>query len=656
MALTRVFEPISIGKVRIPNRIARAAHDTGFGSPHISDDSIAYHVARAKGGCGLTILEASSVHPSSAIHVALFGDAVVPAFRKLMDAVRPHGMRVFQQLWHGGNLWPSFDGQPPLAVSDIPGYGGIVGRPMSLRDIAEIRQAFVDAALRCQEGGLDGVEVHACHGYLFHQFLSPFYNTRTDPYGGSLENRSRFLLETLRAIRAAVRPDFAVGVRLGASEAPGGVSIEDNKIVLRRLEDEKLIDYVSVSKGDYFRLDTIVGSMQHPLGYELSSTAEIASIASVPRMLTGRFRTLEEAEQLLREGKADLVSMVRAQIADPDLVRKTREGRVDEVRPCLACNQGCIGGIFRSGRMGCTVNAAVGAERALAEDLIEKTRSPKRVLVVGGGPAGMEAARIAALKGHRVILAEAQRRLGGTVNLAKKAPSLGTLGDITSWLEMEVQRLGVEVRLGTYVEPDEVRAIAADAVIIATGSMPRLDGFQLADPGEPTKGCDLPHAISSHDLFSDGEKVDRGASAVVFDTVGHYEALAVVEQLMKQGLAVTYVSSAVSLSPYVQTTWRDIPALERFHALGSFIALLRHQLVEIQPGFCIVRPRQAASYQAQRIAADTVVLVTHNKPARGLYDALREEHPAVFLIGDANAPRDVQVAIAEGSRTARGLA
>lgn len=343
-------------------------------------------------------------------------------------------------------------------------------------------------------------------------------------------------------------------------------------------------------------------------------------------------------------------------IADPNLVRKTREGRADEVRPCIACNQGCIGGIFRANRMGCTVNAAVGAEATMSEELLVPVDRPKRVLVVGGGPAGLEAARVAALKGHKVRLVEAQNRLGGAVNLAKKAPALLTLGDITDWLEREVARLGVEMCLNTFLEADEIRASDADVVIIATGSEPRLDGFQLADPGEQVEGCDLPHVLSTHALFSGARLPDRGAHALVFDTVGHYEALAAVDTLMQRGLAVTFVTSAVSMSPYVQTTWRDVPALERFHRLGSFEALVRHRLERIEDGACIIRPRQAPTDKVRRVTADVVVLVTHNKPLRGLYEELREEREgSIFVIGDASAPRDVQVAIAEGNQLARAI-
>ncbi len=654
MALKRVFEPIKIGNIEIPNRIVRTAHDTGYAITDISDDFIAYHEARAKGGCGLSILEASSVHPSSRLHVALFTDSIVAGFRRLMERIRPHGMKVFQQLWHGGNLYPDFSGGPPWAVSDVAGYFGMVGRVMSTEDVLELKQAFVNAALKCREGGLDGVEIHACHGYIFHQFLSPYYNNRTDQFGGTPEGRARFLFDTFREVRAAVGPDFVVGIRVGASELPGGIDEDLNKQLLIQLQAERLIDFVDASKGDYYRFDSMLSAMHSPAGYELSSTANIASVTHLPRIVTGRFRTLEEAEQVLRTGEADLVSMVRAQIADPDLVRKTRDSGPDSVRPCIGCNQGCLGGLFRAGRMGCAVNPAAGYEESLSEDLIARTAAPRKVLIVGGGPAGMEAARIAATIGHRVTLAEAQPALGGAVNLARTAPFLQGIGDITAWLEQEVFRLGVEVRLGTYMEADDIASEGADDVLIATGSMPRMDGFQLANPSRRVAGTHLPHVISSIDLLSEPVR-SRGKTALVLDTVGHYESLAAVEFLMRQGLSVTYVTNDVSMTPYVHSTWRDLPALERFYALGDFDLRLRHELVEIRPTDCIIRPLQAGANQTSIVPADTVVLVTQNMPLRALHDNLRQRGIASQLIGDALSPRDMQVAITEGHRAARAL-
>lgn len=653
MTITRAFQPLAIGPVEVKNRIVSAAHDTGFAPGAISDAFIAYHAARARGGCGLAILEAASVHPSSGLHLHLFDDAIVDGYRRLVAAVRPHGMRVFQQLWHGGNLYPAVDGGPPWAVSDVAGYWGMVGKPMTRAEIAELVAAHAEAARRAQRGGLDGAEVHGCHGYLFHQFLSPHYNTRGDDYGGSLENRSRILFEALRAIRTATGPGFAVGVRLGVSDAPGGVGVEDNRRVLAGLQAEGLIDYVSFSVGDYYRMDTMVGSMQHPAGYELAATAVLRAAASVPRLVTGRFRTVEEADQVLRDGEADLVSMVRAQIADPELVLKTRQGQADEVRPCIGCNQGCIGGLFRTGRVGCLVNPAVGREAEFADPV--PADPPRRVLVIGGGPAGMEAARVAALRGHRVTLAEAGRALGGTAAIARTAPHLAGIGDILLWLEQQIYRLGVDVRLNTYLEADEARNAGYDAIVVATGSLPRKDGFQIANPGLCLPGCELPHVLSSHELLSAGRK-PSGAAALVLDTVGHYEALAVAEYLLRHGLAVCYLTHAPGMTPYVASTWRDVPALERFHALGDFQLLTRHQLVAIEAGACTVRPIQAGPERQQRVAADTVVLVTQNMPLRGVYDELRGGAVPVHLIGDAASPRDIQAAITDGHRVGRAIA
>ena len=654
MSLTKVFEPLRIGSIEIPNRIVRTAHDTGLAKPDITDAWIAYHVERARGGCGLTILEAASVHASSALSMRLYGDALVPGYRRLMEAVRPHGMKVFQQLWHGGHLYYGPDGVP-RAVSTAPSFMGIVGLPMTEAEIEELIDAFAKAALACQEGGIDGVEVHGAHGYLFHQFLSPVYNTRTDRWGGDFEGRSRLLMETLRAVRKAVGPDFPLGVRLSASAAPGGITEEDNKRLLLALQAESLIDFVDVSRGDYFNTDLMVGGMDKPTGYELPSSTDILSVATVPRLVAGRFRTLEEAEQVLREGSADMVSMVRAQIADPFLVAKTRAGKAEDVRPCLGCNQGCGGGLWREGRIGCTVNPAIGFEDQLSETLIAPAVQPRDVLVIGGGPAGMEAARVAALQGHRVTLAEASAKLGGLVNVARRAPKLQGLADIVVWQEEQLYKLGVDIRLNTYLEPDDIRAMAADVVIVATGSYPRMDGFVFNNPGSPVRGVEQPHVASSIDVLTDPRR-QLGKSAVVMDTAGHYEALAVSEYLVEQGLAVTLVCAHSTMTPMAQTYGRAGIAVERMAATGRFNLLVSHRIVESggdRRGVGLVRTAEAFSF---KVPADTVVLVSHNEPLRDVYDALRDEGRTVHLVGDARSPRDMQFAIAEAHRFARSLA
>ena len=648
-----LFQPIALGTTQLTSRVVRTAHGTGMAVPHITDRFIDYFVARADGGCALSIIEASRVHPSTGNDLQLYGDQIVPGYRRLMKALRPYDMRVFQQLFHGGNVYPAADGGTPWAVSDIAGPWGIVGRPMGQCEINELVESFASAAQRAQEGELDGVEIQGAHSYIIQQFLSPYYNNREDQYGGSLENRCRFLLEVARAVRSAVARGFTVGVRL--SPGPNiGVTAADCKQALELLQREKLIDYVNLSYGDHLESDNIVGGMHHPPGYQLASSTQIGSIASVPRIVTGRFRTLGEAAGVIHAGKADLVSLVRATIADADLVKKTREGRAHEIRPCIACNQGCIGGLIRGEGMRCAVNPAVGRERELSESNIRRSELALNIVVAGGGPAGMEAARVAALHGHRVTLFEAQGALGGTVALAQSAPNLRTLSDITQWLEREIRRLGVICHVNTRATESAVRALRPDAVVVATGSVPRKDALQPAMLSQRVAGAELPHVLSSRELLTQ-TSFEGAQTALVLDTVGHYEALACVEILIEQGISVTYLTPATSITPYLQTTWRDRPALQRFYRRGSFTALTRHGLLEIQHRACWVRPLDAEDSGRTLIAADRVILVTHNRPVTDLYEALRGEWP-VFLVGDANAPRDIQAAIREGHLAGRSAA
>jgi 2,4-dienoyl-CoA reductase-like NADH-dependent reductase (Old Yellow Enzyme family) len=650
VALKLVWEPIRLGQLELPNRVARAANTTTISQAGIDEQFIAYHRARARGGVGLSILEAASVHPTSILSYAI-DDAACAGFERLMKDIRPYGMRVIQQLWHGGHHIPGVGGRLPWTASDIPSpFSGMIGHPASVTDIAELVQAFALAARRCRESGLDGVEIHAGHGYLIQQFLSPLTNKRDDLYGGSLENRVRFVLEIMRAVRREVGPDFTVGIRMSASTAPGNISASELGQVAKALEAEGLVDFLDASYGDYFEMDRMSATMAEPAGYELEPDQALLASVSVPRMVTGRFRTLEEAEQVLRSGSAELVSLVRAQIADPDLVRKTREGRAEAVRPCIACNQGCIGGLLQVARMGCAVNPSAGAEGLLDESLIEKSAHRKKVLVVGGGPAGMEAARIAALRGHHVILAEAGAGLGGSLLAARRAPRLHTIGDIVDWLEREILKVGVEVRAGTFLEPEDALAEAPDVLIVATGAADRADGLQAANPGEPPPGCGLPHVTNAHDLLVDASRDFAPANALVLDDVGHYEAVAAAEFLVERGAAVTYVTGQPAFAPRMNGTFRNDVALKRLYQ-GNFRLLVGHFLAAVETHQCVVRPLRGA--RMQTIPAESVVLVTHKAPRRTLYDVLLGQLPDIKLVGDASSPRTLQDAIREGHLAAR---
>lgn len=656
MGLHRVWEPVWIGNLEIRNRIARAANTTTMFPTPIDDQFVAYHEARAAGGVGLTILEAGSVHPTSQI-AYMVDEASAAGYEKLMAAARPQGMRVFQQLWHGGHNLGGKSGQIPWGPSATPSpLTGIVSEAMTEDQIAELVAAFARAARLCRDVGLDGVELHGGHGYVVQQFLSPLTNLREDAYNGDVAARSRFAIEVLTAIRQACGADFPLGIRLSASTAAGGTSAADLAWLATHLEEQGLVDFVDLSFSDYFRMSAMSATMAVPAGYQLAHNAPIAqAVRSVPRIVTGRYRTLEEAEQVLREGEADLVSLVRAQIADPMLVVKTAQGRVDDVRPCIACNQGCVGGLLTIGRMQCTVNPTAGYESELDERRIERVPTPLRVLVVGGGPAGLEAARIAALAGHNVILAEAGPAFGGVARLAAKAPNLATFGDYLDWAERQVYALGVDVRLATYVELEDVQAIGADVVLVACGASVSEDGRQTFVPGEPLSSMDFARAVTPDDLIAQPPGDLAGKCAVIYDDVGRYEAIAAAELLQRAGADLTFVTSLGSFAPRMAGSSRDTESFARLSAGGRFRVVVCHNLLSATPGHVAIRA-QGVVGTGESLPADILVLNLVKRPRRDLYDALLAAGgPPAHLIGDAHSPRDMLAAIHEGHRVARQL-
>jgi 2,4-dienoyl-CoA reductase-like NADH-dependent reductase (Old Yellow Enzyme family) len=583
----------------------------------------------------------------------MFDPTLDEGYAKLMKEVNPYGMVVFQQIWHAGHNASPIDGSPPWSASDIPNpLGGDVPIPMTKGMIDEIVSAYADAAARCEKAGLHGVEVHCAHGYLVQQFISENTNKRTDEYGGSFENRMRFMMEVLRACQDATSRDFAIGARIAPDATEGGVGVEENIRVLNMIQEAKLIDFVDVSMGNYHAFPKMIGGMHEPAGYEMPTSAPVTSKATVPSIVTGRVRTLEEADQIIREGGADLVGMTRAHIADPDIVRKTKEGRVDEIRPCIACNQGCVGRLLGGGgKMGCAINPGVGFETTIGDDRIGRAEKKKKVLVIGGGPAGMEAARVAALRGHAVVLVEASGDLGGMLNVAAKLPKRLGIADLTTWLESEVYRLGVEVRLGTFMDAADALGENADTVIVATGSHARMDGRQATNPGVPVKKFDRPNVLSSVDLLTGGRNV-IGKSAVVIDDVGHYEGIGVAEYLIENGAAVTFLSTQPGIGQKVESALQVEPALERLGD-GDFSLFIRHRLIEVAEDEAVIAPTHKGP--SKSVPAETVVFVTANRPNRSLYDDLVGQVNELHIIGDANSPRFIDAAMREGHMAARSI-
>ena len=413
-----LFEPIQVGSVTLKNRIVSTAHSTRFAEDGVVGERFcAYHEARAKGGVGLIITEAQPVHPSSVPRLGMihnWDDRVIPGFRNLAKAIHRHGAKIFGQISHHGRQMSSgLTQRSILAPSAIPcPLKREVPKEMEIEEIEEIVDNFGKAAGRLKEGGFDGVEVMIGHGYLLNEFLSPAMNKRTDEYGGSLGNRLRIIFEILNSVRKNVGDDFTCGVRMSGDEfIKDGLTFEDMKEVARLLEGTGQVDYLNVSAGNYAVPHFIVPPWYVPPGAFVYLSAGIKEEVNLPVGCVGRINDPILAEKILESHQADLVGMCRALIADPELPKKAQEGRLEDIRPCIGCRQMCSGvGTATTLFLGCTVNPSVGYESE--KEVLSSPAKRKRVLIIGGGPAGLEASRMAASRGHQVILCEQKQGIG----------------------------------------------------------------------------------------------------------------------------------------------------------------------------------------------------------------------------------------------------
>jgi 2,4-dienoyl-CoA reductase-like NADH-dependent reductase (Old Yellow Enzyme family)/thioredoxin reductase len=651
-----VTSPLTVNNITLRNRITRTAHGTGFSvDGKVTERLIAYHEARARGGVGSLFTETTGVHPSCPGPLWAFRDEIIDGWAALADRLHAYDTRVFPQLWHGGPHVPLPDGTPAWAPSPIAApIGGTLTQAMSKGQIDELVEGFASAAVRAQHAGLDGVEVHGGHGYLVGAFLSPMTNLRTDEYGGDLEGRSRLAREVLQAIRDAVGLDFVIGMRISGDEAAeGGIDPAAATAIRERLEQHGVLDYVNVSMGGYHNFGKMIGAMHEPHGYELPSSSQVTAGRRIPAIVTGRILTLAEAEDVLASGAADLVSMVRALIADPELVNKTLEGRKQDVRPCIGCNEGCVGRRMAVGaavgQTGCTVNPEAGFEY-VAEPL-GKADEPREVVVVGAGPAGLEAARTAALRGHRVRVYEAADRAGGVVSSARRAPYRHELGVICDWLTDELGRLDVPIELGRELRADEVIALEPDVVIAATGARERRDGIQRMRPALRVEGVELDHVATPVDVL-DGRATGRW-HAVVFDDLGNYQAVGAAEYLLDAGVAVTFATSFEGFAPDLFRSFQRDAAAARLGRFENYRLLTRTSIEKITPEAVTLRRLDGGAVIEQ--AADLVVLATGYDPAVELHEALAERGVDVRPAGDAVAPLLLPHAIASGREVGRAV-
>lgn len=641
-----LFQSLSVGPVTLRNRIFSTGHMTVMledGLP--SDAMVAYHAARAKGGAGLIILEAARVHASgdsSRPAIRAYGDACIPGYRRIAEACQPHGTKVFAQLSHPGReMTLAADGTQAVALapSSVPNERfHVMPREMPLPLIRDVVDGFRSAAARVRKAGLDGVELVASHGYLIAQFFNPRVNLRSDEFGGSFDNRLRFAREALTAARAGAGPDLAIGMRLSAEERDhDGLEAGECLEIAGALAGDGMLDYLNVTAGTSAGLAGsihIVPTMAFETGYTAPLAAAVRQVIDIPVFVAGRINQPQIAEGILASGQADMCGMTRAMIADPRMPAKARSGAADTIRACVACNQACIGHMLNGYPISCIQHPESGRE--LEFGALGPAKTCRKVMVVGGGPAGLKAAAIAAGRGHDVTLCEASPSLGGQINLAQILPGRAEFGGITQNLAREAREAGVDIRLRAKVTHDMIVATAPDALILATGAKPYAP---------PIPDADEAHIVSAWQVLK-GE-ANPGTRVAIADWRCDWIGLGLAERLARDGchvrLAVNGMTAGQTIPQYARDRW-----LGDLHKLG----------VEIIPYARLYGADRDNAYFQHTLSGEplilenveTVVTSLGHQPVSDLAQDLHEWPGELHVIGDALSPRSVEEAVLEGLR------
>ncbi|MEI4485766.1 FAD-dependent oxidoreductase [Frigidibacter sp. MR17.14] len=643
----RLFQPLTLNGVTVRNRFVLCGHGTGMpkdGTPN--RQMIDYYAARARGEVGLIMLGTQQVHPSSPGITGLlcnYDDRIIPGLAEVARAVHAEGGRIFGYLGHMG-MATSARPVPLWSASAVHEQKyGEVAHAMTVDEIAEVTRAFADAAERNLRAGLDGIEVHCGHGLLLQQFLSPLTNFRTDAYGGSPENRARFPSEVLAAVRARIGPDVPLGIRISADElVPGGLGIAEMTAITRWLVAAGTLDFVDVSAGSD---GDLVSNMLHepPMGLPPAPYAGLAAqvraaCPGVTVIHATRIHTAAEAAALLARGDADMAGMVRPLIADPELPRKAREGRVDEVTPCVACEQGCFGRLFRGQHISCVGNPTTGRETRWAA---LGPVVPKRVVVVGAGPSGMEAARIAALRGHAVTLIDARGECGGRMTLARRPEGREEWDRMIRHKAAALDRAGVELRLGRPALAEEIVAMAPDAVLLATGARPG----PLRGPGAGTAPI-----LTVDEAIADPARV--GARVLVIDAMNRTPGIATAIELARLGRQVEICTEQVHVG--TKLVIQNLTLFWKKMVEAGVVMTPAVRPVAFEGGrvqFQHMFSRQPCGSRDY----DTIVLADPGVPRDELLAPLQAAGLWVRAIGDAYAPRDIEAAFLDGYEAALSL-
>ena len=644
-----LFSPLQIGPITVRNRVVFSAHLTNYaigGLP--SEQHVAYYVARAKGGAGLIITEEHSTHPTDWPYEKLihgFNTAVIPGYRRITDAVHAHDVPILAQLNHnGGQASSMFSRLPVWAPSPVPDpLFREVPKAVDHHEIREIVAGYGLVADHCAQGGFDGVELQCSHSSIVRGFLSPATNERTDEYGGSLAGRARILLEIVDVVREAIGPGRA---RLCGDELiEGGTTIDEAVAVARLIEAQGKVDYINTSIGvATATLFMIEASMHVPAGYASYIPAALREAVDLPVIGVGRFKDPLQADRALAAGTCDLIGIVRGQIADPDFAAKARAGEASSIRTCLSCNQECVGRMGLNRWLGCIENPRTGRE---AITLPAPRRRGRRVVVVGGGPAGLQAATTAAARGHHVTVLEREPRTGGQVAVAASVPSRAEFLDIVRNLLSECQRTGVDIRTGVDADAAAIRALAPDAVIVATG----------ARPARPWWAGDHTHVVDVRDVL-EGRAAPDG-DVVVVDDLGFHQATSVAELLADRGASVEVMTPGMVVGQDLGITLDMEGWLMRAHAKGivqsTDLVVMGATAQQNEDGVTLELLHHPTGAQRAR-SCDWVVVATHQQPVDELWRELQDD-PAleVHRIGDALAPRRAHSAVIEGHRAAVAL-
>lgn len=621
---------------------------------------IGYYRERALGGAGMIVVEPIPTHRTGVLTRGNFrhdDDAVIPAFRRLTDACRAANSDIvmLQQLYHVGQHGDADNSfAPNWSPSGLPSYHDADGsHAMSAMEIEELIEGFAAAALRAQAGGFDGVEVFAAYHAVVDQFWTPWSNRRTDRWGGSFEGRMRFSAQILQRIRERCGDAFIIG--LAVSVDPGSeasLSIGELSDVVAWHDERRLMDYVTCGTGSYFDFAKIIPTSLEEQRLGVPFAAALRGVVKHALVQAeSHIRTPEAAEEVLAAGHADMVSIVRGQIADPHLVAKARAGRPEDVRPCISCNQLCWGRRSRDYWISCLVNPSAGREFEWGGDRFEPSPRPRSILVVGGGPAGLEASRVAAERGHRVTLLERGSELGGQFRLAGLQPSRGQILDLLAWYARSLESLGVDVRLGVEGSADDIIGEGSDEVVLATGSHAPRAGFQRSLPM-----VDRLPGVDAGGVFSVGDVLDGSANpgrrVVVLDDLNDWRGLGTALHLAERDHDVTIVTSAPVVAGGLFHSAADGPLRKRF-ALAGGRSMTGACVVAWGDGMASIR--STLTGEATTIEADALVIAETPVVDHALADGLLARGVAFRQIGDCVAPRRASLAFFEGRELALGL-